>query len=147
MQRKKLGFFIFSMVCLYTCLNLSSCKNDDDVKTPVSIVGTWKCYYNEIDGTDYSDDIDYPYMIIDNSYLGFSKTTSMPSAQVGGEKYQYSYNDKTMVVTLIEVDRTDNIPYGDPSFEMKVTKLNSSELWFEWDVNGYPETFKYKRYK
>ena len=144
---KKFQLIALAIIGLYACLNLSSCKkDDDDEKTSVSIVGTWKCYYNEYEGEIYTgDDIDYPYMIIDNSYLGFSKTTSMPSAQVGGEKYQYSYNDKTMVVTLLQVDRTDNEPYGDPSFEMQITKLNSSELWFEWDVNGGYELFKFKK--
>lgn len=145
MQRKKLDFFIFSMVCLYTCLNLTSCKKDDDSLT--SIIGVWNCYeIIDDEGTWVGEDIDYPYMIIGETYLGFNDYPLMPSKQTGGEKYVYTYNANSKTLTLRDYDMWDD-EIDDFSFEMKLTTLTSSELIFEWDVNGYPETFKFKRYK
>lgn len=124
----------------------TSCEKDDEGSS--SLIGKWQCYYNEIegDGVYTGNDIGYPYMIIDAEYLGFSKTPNMPSASVSGEKYKYTYNDSKKQMTLVAIDRKDNLPYEEEeSFNIQITKLTSNELEFEMDVNGPLEIFKYKK--
>lgn len=124
----------------------TSCNKDDEGSS--SLIGTWKCYYNEIEGNGVytGDDIDYPYLVIDAEYLGFSQTPNMPSESVSGEKYKYTYNDKNKEMTLIAIDSETNLPYDEEnSFNIHVKKLTSKELEYEMDVNGPLEIFKYEK--
>ena len=147
MKKLKLGLIV--IISIFYCCNFSSCIKDDNVDSSVSILGIWKCYYNEIEGWGVeTDNFDYPYMIIDENYLGWSQSPRMPSAQVGGEKYEYTFDEKGMNLILVPIDRSTNQPWDDSEpFAIHITKLNSNEFWFEMDVNGPWELFKYNKYQ
>ena len=141
---KKFYLVALAIIGIYACLNFSSCTKDEN--EPASIIGVWNCYeiYEENPDpfTYWGDDIDYPYLVINEKFFSFSNE---PFITKVGELFSYTYNEQNKTLSLLDLDNETQKPYDEEPFILQITKLTSNELWFEWDVNGYYQLFKFKK--
>lgn len=143
---KKLFSFAVAVIGLYACINLSSCKDDKDNDSVVSLIGTW--YEESVESTydDEDEHLDYRYFIVESENCYFCKTSSVNNSD---EKYKYIYNEENKTMTVWRW-YGNNGYYDEPDDIWQIVKLTSNELWIKINMYGDPNSYdlvKCKRVK
>lgn len=127
------------LIAILVSVNFASCGSDDDDdsnSTVAQLKGTWFNGSNE----------DYPYFIIEDGYCYFSKNTSIVTSENKGEKYKYTFDPKTNIMTCYQYDFEESKYFNEADY-IRVKSVSATNLTLEVlnDNQTVSETMNFTR--
>lgn len=117
-------FKLIGMALLAMCVNFTACSSDDDEDNGNSTVslleGIWFNGENE----------DYPYFIVEKGYCYASENTSIVTSGNSGEKYKYTFDSKTNIMTCYQYDFEESKYFNEADY-FRVKSISATNLTLE----------------
>lgn len=111
-----------AIIAILISVNFTACSGDDENSNPTvaQLKGTW---FN-------GDNEDYPYLIIEEGYFYFSESTSIVTSGNKGEKYKYTFDSKTNIMTCHQYDFDENKYFNEVDY-FRVKSVSDIHLTIE----------------
>lgn len=129
-----------ALIAMLMCVNFTACSSDDDENDANSTIellqGVW---YDA-----YTDGHHYFIVEKDHCYSG-----DKPSTVYAGEKYKYTFDSKTNMMSCYYYDKEEN-KYSDEAWYIRIKSISDTKLileLFDEDNQTFDDTREYVRQK